>query len=410
MSSIYLKDGIFWYLRYIPNPESGRNDKRLYRSTRTRDRNEALIRKSNFDEKYDAIYRKNSLFPTRTLSECKKTYLAEKKSEILTRKRSQNTYNSEVISLKQFSEFVTNEYNDPNIRDIAKLHILEFKKHRESSSKVKSSSTVSLNLRVIRSFFSYCINKGYIEHHPFEQIKIKKSLRREEWPIGKDFDDLMKIFRKLVRRPFPNQKKITYGKHRKKEDKQWIYDHEWFPYVIWIILNTGMRIGEVLMLKWKQGKGDVGTGHSYSYSYLSKDCESLTIHFKRGKRILPVKHLKPIFNKIPRSYVDKKNDPERTRKKMYVFENIRTHDDHLTTTAAGLWKRFLGDFELNENWTIHSLRHGVASAILNSGRTHFEAGNVLGHSTTEMIDRYGHATISNLEETLSVLHRVTKKK
>jgi len=409
MSSIYLKDGIFWYLRYIHNPVTGRKDKRLYLSTRTRERSEALIRKSNFDKKYDAIYRKNALFPTRTLSECKKIYLAEKKSEISARKRSQNTYNSEVISLKQFSEFITNEFNDMDIRDIAKFHILEFKKFRESSSKVKSSSTVSLNLRVVRSFFSYCIDHEFLEHHPFEQIKIKKSLRREEWPIGKDFENLMEIFEKHVKRPFPKNN-ITYGKHRKKEDLLWIYDHEWFPYVIWIILNTGMRIGEVLMLKWKQGKGDIGNGHSYSYSYLSKDCESLTIHFKRGKRILPVKHLKPIFNKIPRTYVDKKSDPKRTLKKMYVFENNRTHEMHQTTTAAGLWKRFLRDFEQNENWTIHSLRHGVASAILNSGKTHFEAGNVLGHSTTEMIDRYGHATISNLEDTLSVLHKSQKKK
>ena len=56
------------------------------------------------------------------------------------------------------------------------------------------------------------------------------------------------------------------------------------------------------------------------------------------------------------------------------------------------------------------IERGVASPILNSGKTHFEAGNVLGHSTTEMIDRCGHVIISNLEETLSVLQGVPKKK
>ncbi len=409
MSSIYLKDGWYWLQRYVLNPDTGRKDKRQYKKLNTRDRNQALLRQADDDKKYVALHEQNALFPMRPLSLCIKEYLDEKEHEISLRKRSINTYRSDEISLGQFKDYIKDAFGDVDVREINKMHILKFKDYRESLDSVNSSSTVSLNLRVIRSFLSDCMEKDYIQHHPFENIKIKKSLMREERPIGADFDKIVKIFKAIVRKPYPKENTKSYGKHRKKKKYQWIYDQQWFAYAIFIVLNTGMRIGEVLMIKWKQEKDDIGVGHSYSYAYLSKDMNSLTIHFKRSKRTLPVKHLKPIFKKIPRTYEIAEKDEVITVKKTYVFESDRTQGTHHTTTAAKLWKKFVVDYELNENWTIHSLRHGVASALLNSGKTHFEVGNVLGHSTLEMIDRYGTATLSNLEETMAVLHRPKKK-
>ena len=411
MSSIYTKRGWYWLQRYVKNPETNRHDKRVFTPLNTKDREEALILQSDDDKRYREIFERNKIFPMRPLSQCVEEYLIEKKVQTTQRKRSINTYRSDDITLHQFLAFMKHAFDDIDIREISKSHILQFKEYREADELVKSSSTVSLNLRVTRAFFSSCIEKGYIEHHPFERIKILKSLTREECPLDDDFMNLIKIFSKLVKRPFPRRRDISYGKHRKKEELEWIYDHEWFPYVIFIVLTTGMRIGEVLLLKWKQGKGDTGKGHSYSYSYLSKDLMSLTIHSKRRKRILPIEPLKPIFNKIPKTYNIKDEEKgEVQRKKVYVFENDRTHDCFQTTSAARLWKKFLLDYELNENWTIHSLRHGVASAFLNSGKTHSEAGAVLGHSTLEMVDRYQHATSTNMAETMSVLHSPKKKK
>lgn len=410
MSSIYTKRGWYWLQRYVINPETNHKDRRIFTPLRTKDREEALILQADDDKRYREIYERNKLFPPRPLSQCINEYLQEKKKQTTQRKRSLNTYRSDDITLHQFLAFVKDIHDDLDIREITSFHIKQFQAYREDDPRVNSPSTVSLNLRVTRAFFSSCLEKDYIEHHPFERIKIKKSLKREEYPIGKDFENLVKIFRKLVKRPFPKRKDISYGKHRKKEKLEWINDHEWFPYVIWIILTTGMRIGEVLLLKWTPGKGDEGKGHSYSYSYLSEDLQSLTIHFKRGKRVLPISHLKPIFNKIPRTSIIKVKGEVLTRRKVYVFENDRTHECYQTNSAARLWKKFVRDFELNENWTIHGLRHGAASAFLNSGKTYSEAGQVLGHSTSEMVDRYSHATLENMEETMAVLRRPLKKR
>jgi len=408
MSSIFLKDGIYWYQRYVKNPMSGRNDKRIQRSLRTKNRIEAEVRQQNLDKGYDDNENHNRAFPPRLLSTCINEYLSEKKKQVDDFKRSLNTYRSDDITLNQFLAFMKDVYDDKNIREINSSHIKQFKEYREADPAVNSSSTVSLNLRVTRAFFSRCMEKEYIEDHPFKHIKIKKSLRRETIPKGDDFENLVKIFRKIVQKPYP--KHGSNGKNKMKEPRRWIFTHDWFPYAIWIILNTGMRIGEVLMLKWERGDNDfINKGRTYSYSYLSKDFSLISIYFKRGNRELPVKPLRPIFNKIPKTYTTKLDGKEVSRKKIYVFENERTHEPYLTTSAANLWKQFVIDFKLDENWTIHSLRHAVSTALLGRGETLFAVGKVLGHSVGEMTQLYSHSTVNSLEKTMAVLHQPKRK-
>ena len=124
MSSIFLKDGMYWYQRYVKNPKSGKSDKRVQRSLRTKNRIEAELRQTNFDKFFDNAYSHDSLFPPRPLSKCIKEYLREKKNQVDTIKRSLNTYRSDDISLNQFLAFMEDAYGDLDILDITKKHIL----------------------------------------------------------------------------------------------------------------------------------------------------------------------------------------------------------------------------------------------------------------------------------------------
>ena len=405
MSSIYLKDNIYWYQKYVFNPISQKKDKRVFRSLKTKSLEKAKSRQTKLDIQYDKQYEKELLFPNRPLSLCLSQYLEDKKLELSQNKRSASTYRSDEITLGQFSEYIYEHHGDLDIRKINKAHILDFRVYRESQKKVKSVSTIALNLRVTRSFFSYCIEKEYIEEHPFKNVKIPKTKRREHYPKKKEFENLLKLFRTEVEKDPVIDKNITSENHKKKEKVQWFQINNWFSFLIWIILNTGMRVGEVSILKWKQDRDDVNSGHSHSYAYLSDDLERITIHFKRRTREIPVNFLKPILQKIPKTYIIKKNGKPVTRKKIYVFENERTGKPHQTTTSSHLWKKFVSDSKLNENWTIHSLRHGVASYLLNSGKDLFHVSRILGHSTLEMLDIYGHSTAQDLEDTLSILHK-----
>lgn len=414
--SIYLNGNIYYYSRYLSFIPAGKKSRRILESLSTRDKKKAIRHRDIKNKYWDEREEKNALYPSHHLAETIKEYLSVKEGELNTNKRAPSTYIADVLMLHQFRDFVVSTSGNLDVRDIREAHIDEYVIFRENNSRVKSSSTISINLRVIRSFFSYCKKKKLLDTHPFEDIKIASSKKRTEYPLGQDFENIKSIVSEIINRPYPQKTDVTYGKHRSKKSKQWIYDNNWFPYVIWIILHTGMRLSEVLNLKWQQGKGDTGEGHSHSYSYLSADLSLLTIHSKKKRREISAIHLTHVFEKIPRTYVKVENKEEVTKSKIYVFENEtnpkKTKNNpkptnepkpHLNTTAATLWKKFVEDFELNENWTIHSLRHGVASKLLNSGKTHFQAGDVLGHSTKEMIDRYGHGTPKSTAETLSIL-------
>ena len=403
MSSIYIKDGIYWYQRYVYNSKSGKMDGRVYHSMKTSDYNEAKLRQVIQDKKYNEIEESERLFPVRPLSICIDEYLNIKKKDISKQKRSINTYRADKITLTQFKNYITDNHGDIDIKKISKAHIIDFRNYRESLSSVKSKSTISLNLRVTRAFFSHCLDKEYIEVHPFQNIRIPKSEKRDQYPKKNEFEKLSKLFEvEAMRRRRKNTK--SYGKHRKKEKLQWFQDNSWFSSLIWIVLNTGMRVGEVTILKWKQGKDDIGSGHSYSYSYLSDDFETITIHFKRSRREIQVTpQLKPLFKNISKTYTTVKNSKKHTKRKIYVFENEITGDVHHTTTAAKLWRKFTREMKLNENWTIHSLRHGFASYLLNQGASMFVVSELLGHSNIEMLDIYGHSTAKDMFDTLSLL-------
>jgi len=398
MSSIFPKDGVFWYQRYVYNPRTGKRDKRVYKSLKTKDRKIGESLQINEDKKWEEIEQKQKINPPRPLEEIKDHYLVIRKEQVSQKRRSELTYRSDEISLKQFVEFITENYGDVDIRDITKTHILEFKDYRESLENVKSPSTISLNLRVIRSFFSFCLERDWIESNPFTKVKIPKSIKREDYPQKNDFQKITSYISKELDRPkLPKEPVVvTDGKFKKKEKLEWFHDNDWFPRLIWLILNTGMRVGETTILKWKPEKDDVGKGHSYSYSFLSDDMKTLTIHFKRGYRIIPVEHLESFFKSIPKTYTKVVNGKEVTVKKKYVFENELTGEPHHTSTVSKLWKKLCVDKKWDTRWTVHSLRHGFSTYLLNSGENLFQVGRYLGHTTKEMIDRYGHTTRDDL--------------
>ena len=403
MSSIYLKDNTYWYHRYTYNPETGKKDKRVYKSLKTNNYNEGLLRKESLDKKWDEIEEQERVNPPKPLSVIIDKYLEIRKDEVSKRRRSEITYRDDDFCLTLFRKFIESQYGEMDIRKINKSHIVDFKDYRWSQPKVKSQTTVSLNLRVIRSFFSFCLDKEWIETTPFLKVKIPKPNKRENYPPTEEFENITNYFRTEVEKPKRNKPKPTYGKHKKQSTFDWFYENEWFSKIIWLILNTGMRVGETTILKWDPDTDDVGTGHSYSYTYLSKDMKSIHVHFKRRSRVIPVEHLQEMFKKIPKTYT-RKVDGEVVRfKKKYVFENELTGNPHQTGTVSNLWRKLSEDLNWDNRWTIHSLRHGFTSYLLNHGQNLFTVSQILGHSTLEMMDIYGHTTVEDMKDSFKSL-------
>ena len=165
------------------------------------------------------------------------------------------------------------------------------------------------------------------------------------------------------------------------------------------MLNTGMRSGEVSILKWKQDKGDKGYTHSRSYCYLSDDLSKITVFFKRRKRELPIKQ--PVLdslNLIPR--VKKDGTP-----KKFVFESERTEKPYSVSLFGKLFKKLIQHLELDEDHTPHSIRHGYGSYLINNGGTLSQVSIILGHSEKEITEMYYlHSKSTDVSDTMDILY------
>lgn len=62
--------------------------------------------------------------------------------------------------------------------------------------------------------------------------------------------------------------------------------------------HTGMRLGEIAILKWKRGAEDFGTRHSRNYVYLDTEEKNLIVTFKRKLRGIPVEHIWGVLEKM----------------------------------------------------------------------------------------------------------------
>ena len=105
--------------------------------------------------------------------------------------------------------------------------------------------------------------------------------------------------------------------------------------ISYLQVRTGMRLGEVLLMKWKQNKKtDVGEKHSFSYVYLNPSKTKLTIHFKRNLRLIPIKNdIRDLLIKIQKD----------TKSKVYVFESVTTKTQFDNTSFSRPFKRLLNE-------------------------------------------------------------------
>ena len=130
-----------------------------------------------------------------------------------------------------------------------------------------TSTTIHNNMNVLRLLVKVILEKEYIDKNPFEKLTIPKPKKRGRDDIpDKDEYDRVKIY-------------------LDNWVDNYLSDESEFSLIntlIYIQTKTGMRGGEVKLMKWERGEKDKGENHSYSYVYLSKDFKKIIIHFKRN--------------------------------------------------------------------------------------------------------------------------------
>ena len=294
--------------------------------------------------------------------------------------------NRENINL--FLRWFLSNHNDRNVDTITQKDIEDYRTHRrlhKHNGERLSDNTVRINLRVVRTFFNWCLKKKYIPFSPFtDDIDIPSYSRRtdEETPLGKNWDKLYTFIEKSI----SYKTQGTDGEARFEK----FNDNDWFKYVIYIMCNSGMRGGEVRILKWKKGKFDEPSQRK-PYSYIDRDFNNIHIYFKGTYGVIPIikSKIKPLLKQLSRS----------RGKNTYVFQSPITSEPYDKSIFNKMFRQLMVELGMGDkNYTPHSIRHSVVSHLVRNGHDIYTIQNLCRHkSIRTTMDIYSHLFNQDLE-------------
>ncbi len=157
----------------------------------------------------------------------------------------------------------------------------------------------------------------------------------------------------------------------------------WFREIIAFAVNTGMRQGEILSLRWS-----------------SVDLFRRTVTVERSKN--GEKRTVPINETVLTNLKEKSR--VRSLKTDLVF-----HSEAHTAIDLGNLRRAFGKAIKKakvEDFHFHDLRHTFATRLVQAGVDMYKVQRLLGHKTPTMTQRYAHHSTESLRDGVEVLDRV----
>ncbi len=149
-----------------------------------------------------------------------------------------------------------------------------------------------------------------------------------------------------------------------------------------VALHTGMRLSEILKLKWEQAD----LRHGFILLEITKNGE---------RREIPIDNtLEEMFNSMPRGL-----------ESVYVFTDPKTGEPYKyikRSFATALKKAGINDFRF------HDLRHTFASHLVMAGVGLISVKELLGHKSLSMTMRYSHLSPSHKRKAVNILDSVLK--
>ena len=142
-----------------------------------------------------------------------------------------------------------------------------------------------------------------------------------------------------------------------------------------LLIETGLRLGESLVLRWTDIELDAANGKKLGYLFVregkSKNARRHVSLTRRAQEML-----------VNRSLESKSE---------YVFAN-QWGEPYLVTSLDHLHKKLREDLQLPKDCVIHSLRHTFLTRFGEAGADAFTIKKVAGHSSVTISERYIHPT------------------
>ncbi len=277
--------------------------------------------------------------------------------------------------LKIFEEFLKSI--DTPFEKTTKMTIHQYKAYLASidrktpagqkAPKKLSSYSINRILSSLRSYLTYLIDIDYKTPITPEMVKLVKTERKH--PHVAEFEDLVK----LIESPtlFEKDKKIAARNRAMLE----------------VLFATGMRISELVNLKRDQidDQGRIfimGKGKKQRFVYLTERAKKYLDEYLNMR----VDDIEYVFIPYRGSRVKKKDMKVSTN---YLQMKIKEYRERL---------------KINVPTSAHSLRHGFATYLAESGANPAAIQILLGHESLDTTTRYVHASDRYAEKTLKKYH------
>lgn len=250
------------------------------------------------------------------------------------------SYNTDFIIVKSLNKHFAGRY-------LSEITVLDIEKFKALRAREVMPATTNRELAVLRSMLNRAIEWGKLQHNPCKAVKLfKTNNQRLRFLEREEIDRLLSNCAEHLR-----------------------------PMVL-LALNTGMRKGEILNLKWH----DVDFSRDIIYLYETKNGERREIPMNSLVKSTLIK-----VRKHPQSayiFCNRKGQP---------YGNIRK------SLFTALRNAEISDFHF------HDLRHTFASQLVMSGVDLNTVRELLGHKSLQMTLRYSHLSPSHKKRAVDIL-------
>jgi integrase len=265
-------------------------------------------------------------------------------------KVNKRSWKDDFYRLQKFIEFLGNVY----LHDVSPIEIEKFKMAKIKEGLTKS--TVNRYLAILKRLFNIAIGWGYAKENPVMRVKFypEKDNLKERTLTEEEEDRLLEASSEQLR-----------------------------PILI-VALNTGMRRGEILNLKWNQT------------DFHAKEIK--VEKTKSGKpRVVDINSI--LLNELMKLKRESKDS-------QHVFLNPKTGKPYkkLQTSFEGACRR-----ASIKGLRFHDLRHTFASRLVERGVDLIKVKELLGHSSVKVTERYTHSNREERKKAVELLCHKSRK-
>jgi integrase len=391
MPSIHRQPGRpYWFCAFsIFNPET-HTSKRVFRSTKTRDRKQALEicrawhkaalqarnGKLSVDAAREVIARGVSDVFTAANIETLPSACIKSWCETWLNAKAIETEESTHARYKRVIERFTGFLGEAKCkRDLSTLQASDIARFRDREAKELARSTANLSLKILRVCFGEAVRQGLLAVNPAARVPLIKSSKESK------------------RRAFA----LAEIKRILKAGGN---DVEWRGLILFG-LDLGQRLGDLAKLTWR-----------------AVNLESAEIAFtarKTGRRIvLPL--VQPLFDYLaalpasdnPNAYIfPRAASAKRTASLSNQFRDIMADAGLVEPRGHGAMKQGRSQAREPSELSFHSLRHSAVTLLKASGLSDVFAREIVGHESAAVSRQYTHLSTDDLRAAMQRLPDVT---